>query len=77
MMERAMMRMARRRLDAGRSGRDRDPRAGPTCDQVTVDSTQLIICQARHRYHAATDRYGRHASPIFRSRFASGRLRKP
>jgi len=30
-----------------------------------------------HRYHDATDRYGRHGSPIFRIRFGSGRFRSP
>ena len=33
----------------------------------------LSVC---HRYHEATERYGRHASPIFSTRFASGRLRR-
>ena len=32
-------------------------------------------CSVCHRYHDATDRYGRQASPIFDTRFASGRLR--
>ena len=32
----------------------------------------LSVC---HRYHDATDRYGLHASPIFSTRLASGRLR--
>ena len=32
----------------------------------------LSVCQ---RYQDATDRYGLHASPIFSTRFASGRFR--
>ena len=32
----------------------------------------LSVC---HRYQDATDRYGFHASPIFSTRFASGRFR--
>ena len=34
-----------------------------------LKARSLSVC---HRYQDATDRYGRHASPIFRIRFASG-----
>ena len=55
--------------------------SGSSCSdkaRATRRLCRLFLCfrSVCHRYHDATDRYGRHASPIFSIRFASGRLRR-
>ena len=48
----------------------------PALSPPVVVSRSLGSLNVCHRYHDATDRYGRHTSPIFRMRFGSGRLRR-
>ena len=48
------------------------PHAAPQRLAVVASGSFLSVC---HRYHDATERYGRQASPIFDTRVASGLLR--
>jgi uncharacterized protein len=62
-----------RRHHACRRGRDRDP-----FDRRIDGVAEVAVSdKLRHRYHAATDRYGRHASAIFRIFLRVGLCRSP
>ena len=69
-------RVSRRRLR-----RDRLLRLTPVArsrrDQPRLVRTGAVPPAARHRYHAATDRYGCHRSPSRRSALGVGRVRLP
>src|SRR3954470_24343370 len=72
-----------RRLYADRAASLQRGRGYNAAALVQLQSNRLFIAgacgtsSARQKYHAATDRYGRHFSPIFANCFGFGSFRFP